>query len=191
MEIINKAFKNFSSRVCVKCDGKVVEMPSCEGLIFLNIPSYAGGVDMWGNRDDYMSDSSEPVNSSNKLFDLQDKQDGLLEIVGIYNSLHLGECQVGLSQALKLAQGKRFDISVEGNENFVFQIDGEPSCIKGPVSIEIKRKDQVKILTRATERHHYVAKKAVDVLTWAKDQSIISSQQKDLILNEFSRRSKL
>ena len=148
---------------------------------------------MWGNRDDYhLSDSSENISfEKTKTFDLQDKQDGLLELAGVYNSLHLGECQVGVSSALKIAQGKKFELEVIGNERVIFQIDGEPSVVKGPLTIEIRRKDQVKILTRATERYHYVAKKAVDVIGWAKDKGIINNQQKEVILNEFSRRSKV
>lgn len=190
MEIINKAFKNFSSRADVRCASKHVETPTLEGLIFLNIPSYGGGVDIWGNREDYMSDSSEPKTPEKKSFDLQDKQDGLLELCGIYSSLHLGECQIGLSQALKLAQGRNFDIDIKGKETIIFQVDGEPYVTKGPARIEIIRKDQVRLLVRATERHHYVAKKAIDVIAWAREQGIIDKTQGDIILNEFSKRSK-
>lgn len=149
---------------------------------------------MWGNREDYLSDSSEPSPDSkvkSKFFSLQDKQDGLLELAGIYNSMHLGECQIGLSQALKLAQGKCFEIEIKDTAEIIFQIDGEPNLIKGPALIEIKRKDQVKILTKTTERYQYVAKKAVDVLEWAKTQNVITGHQRDIILNEFSKRSKV
>ena len=124
-------------------------------------------------------------------FENQDKQDGILELVGVYNSMHLGECQVGLSKALKLAQGKSYEIEIKQSENIIFQIDGEPNLIKGPASIQIRRKDQVKILTRTTERYQYIAKKAVDVLEWAKCQNIINIQQRDIILNEFSKRSRV
>ena len=191
MEILNKAFNNFSSRVTVKCDGKEVPLPSLEGLLLLNIPSYGGGVDMWGNREDYLSDSSEPPGTDRKPFALQDKQDGLLELAGVYNSMHLGECQIGLSQALKLAQGSRFEIEIREREELIFQIDGEPCVMKGPAVMEIRRKDQVKILTRTTESYQYVATKAVEVLNWASTQSIINAQQRDIILNEFSKRSKV
>ncbi|GIM11455.1 hypothetical protein Vretimale_14954 [Volvox reticuliferus] len=37
-------------RLQLECDGSVVELPpSTQGILLLNIPSYMGGVDLWGN----------------------------------------------------------------------------------------------------------------------------------------------
>jgi diacylglycerol kinase (ATP) len=191
IEAINKAFKGLTGRMRVKCEGNKIELPSLEGVILLNIPSYGGGVDLWGNREEYLSDSSEPKMGKNRAFALQDKQDGLIELAGIYSSLHLGECQIGMSEVLKLAQGRGFEIIIDGKDSILFQVDGEPYSIKGPAKIEVFRKDQVKILMKTTERYQYVAKKAVDVLEWANEQGVINTAQKNTILNEFSKRSKI
>lgn len=105
--------------------------------------------------------------------------------------MHLGECQIGLSQAIKLAQGRNFIVEIRGRENIPIQIDGEPEIIKGPLKLEISRKDQVNMLSRTTEKYHRVARKVQDVLNWAEETHILASDQKMLLLQEFSRKSRL
>lgn len=46
-ELFKRMCRNFSNRISIKCDGQRVKLPYLEGLIFLNIESYGGGVDMW------------------------------------------------------------------------------------------------------------------------------------------------
>ena len=83
-------------------DGEeVVLSDGLEGVIILNIPSYAGGCDLWGKtRQD--SGYQKPSMS-----------DGLLEVVGIRGTFHMAKIQTGTVKAKKLGQVSFF-------ENFFF-----------------------------------------------------------------------
>eukprot|EP00358_Blepharisma_japonicum_P005670 CAMPEP_0202943410 /NCGR_PEP_ID=MMETSP1395-20130829/3846_1 /ASSEMBLY_ACC=CAM_ASM_000871 /TAXON_ID=5961 /ORGANISM="Blepharisma japonicum, Strain Stock R1072" /LENGTH=236 /DNA_ID=CAMNT_0049640851 /DNA_START=996 /DNA_END=1703 /DNA_ORIENTATION=- len=192
-EFFNRMCKNFSSRLTVKCDGAKLKLPNLEGIIFLNIESYGGGVDMWGDSEMLSeSSASESVTSPGKREDVvwrkQFRNDNMIELIGVTSAFNLGECQVGLSQAIKLAQGKIFTIEIKGRGKIPIQIDGEPEIIKGPIMIEIERKDQVHMLSRTTEKFHKVARKVQDVLNWAEETHILDCNQKMLLLQEFSKR---
>ncbi len=50
--------------------------------------------------------------------------DGLIEVVGVYGAWHLGQLQVGLNRAVRLAQGSR--VQVMTSEELPMQVDGEP-----------------------------------------------------------------
>lgn len=54
----------------------------------------------------------------------QSMSDGLVEVVGVYGAWHLGQLQVGLNRAVRLAQGAQ--IQVTTSEELPVQIDGEP-----------------------------------------------------------------
>jgi len=67
-----------------------------EGFIVLNLPSCYGGACLWG--------------ASPKGFEPMRINDGLLEIVGLKSSLHLGQCQTGVASPAILGQGKEVRI---------------------------------------------------------------------------------
>lgn len=54
--------------------------------------------------------------------------DGLIEILGVADMLHLGQVQIGMDLPLQLAQGKK--VRLISKNDFIgkvaFQIDGEP-----------------------------------------------------------------
>lgn len=74
---------------------------------------------LWGNRvvqsphnifsETANSDASysEASNSEHhKNFVEQSFSDGVLEVIGVQNALHLGQCQVGFSSPVRLCQGR-------------------------------------------------------------------------------------
>lgn len=49
---------NLKEYIKIKADGMIVELPEdTEGLIFCNIPSFGGGMKLWGNVNQYASGS--------------------------------------------------------------------------------------------------------------------------------------
>lgn len=50
--------------------------------------------------------------------------DGLLEILGVTDILHLGQIQIGMDLPLQIAQGKKITIKSKKKCTLAFQIDG-------------------------------------------------------------------
>jgi len=170
--------------------------PGVEGIMFLNIGSYAGGVDLWASSvpaprptkeerrkarrearksrrrverrrvrvegeergeekkeavsssdssSFTSSDSSDSSSSSSDDDDDEDSRwlegdqsfgDGLLEVVAVYGSFHLGQLQIGLFRALRLARCSRARISIS-QPGVAMQVDGEPWFQGAPATVEI------------------------------------------------------
>ena len=66
--------------------------------------------------------------------------DGMLDIVAVNGSLHLGEMNVGLARPIQLCQGR--EISIELVTPIAMQVDGEPWTQK-PCKLTIRHKSQV------------------------------------------------
>ena len=47
MDLLECAFFNLCSKLTLECDGKVISLPTMEGIVYLNIPSWPAGVDVW------------------------------------------------------------------------------------------------------------------------------------------------
>ncbi|XP_008567756.1 PREDICTED: diacylglycerol kinase theta [Galeopterus variegatus] len=88
-----------------------VELPSIEGLIFINIPSWGSGADLWGSESD--SRFKKPC-----------MDDGLLEVVGVTGVMHMGQVQGGLRSGIRIAQGSYFRVTLL--KATPVQVDGEP-----------------------------------------------------------------
>ena len=129
--------KDMTRIVTVEVDGRRVDTTEkFEGIVILNLPSYAAGCDLWGStRDNH--------------FALQSINDGMIEVCGIRNTSHLASIQNG-SNAVRLAQGSTVKLTYLSNnpKGLAFQIDGEPwNQIKSCV-IEIKFHNQANMLAR-------------------------------------------
>ncbi|XP_073094008.1 diacylglycerol kinase theta isoform X3 [Manis javanica] len=88
-----------------------VELPSIEGLIFINIPSWGSGADLWGS-------------DSDSRFEKPRMDDGLLEVVGVTGVMHMGQVQGGLRSGIRIAQGSYFRVTL--HKATPVQVDGEP-----------------------------------------------------------------
>lgn len=103
---------DLSSKVVLVCDDKQIELPKCQGVLVVNIASYMGGIDVW-QRSEGSVEKRE-----------QSMSDGLLEVLAVYGSFHLGKLTVGLSRATRIAQASRIQLITA--ERIPMQIDGEP-----------------------------------------------------------------
>mmetsp|Transcript_8359 Transcript_8359/g.20346 ORF Transcript_8359/g.20346 Transcript_8359/m.20346 type:complete len:495 (-) Transcript_8359:39-1523(-) len=103
-------------------DGQpVILPPGVKAIVVHNIPSYAGGSDLWGK------EKSAP-------FRKPATDDGLLEVVATYSPVHSLKIMAGFTHALRVAQGKSIKITVkkphlggpDASKGVFAQIDGEP-----------------------------------------------------------------
>ncbi|KAL4106085.1 hypothetical protein PRIC1_004139 [Phytophthora ramorum] len=202
--------KNFLVRTCaglpdkmvLVCDGKRITLPEgTEGVILLNINSYGGGSKLWHDDaesdnedsdsasetddDDDRSQTSSIAADTSTHFGPSSPHDGLLDVVAVYGTLHLGQMQVGLSKAVRLCQARSVRLTLK--ETLPVQIDGEP-WLQTPSDMDISFLQQAFMLSRTVEERDVVTKKVGEVLDWAEHTHVISSRQRDVLLAEIARR---
>uniref|UniRef100_A0A8C1M2T0 Diacylglycerol kinase n=1 Tax=Cyprinus carpio TaxID=7962 RepID=A0A8C1M2T0_CYPCA len=68
--------RNLHKDISLQVDRQDLELPSIEGLIFLNIPSWGSGADLWGS-------------DSDSRFERPRIDDGMLEVVGVTGVVHM------------------------------------------------------------------------------------------------------
>lgn len=113
--------RNLHKDIRLQVDKQDVELPSIEGLIFLNIPSWGSGADLWGS-------------DSDSRFGRPRIDDGMLEVVGVTGVVHMGQVQSGLRSGIRIAQGSYIRITMM--KPIPVQVDGEP-WIQSPGQIII------------------------------------------------------
>ncbi|XP_062840795.1 diacylglycerol kinase theta [Trichomycterus rosablanca] len=113
--------RNLHKDLKLQVDKQDIELPSIEGLIFLNIPSWGSGADLWGSDND-------------ARFGKPRIDDGVLEVVGVTGVVHMGQVQSGLRSGIRLAQGSYIRITM--TKPIPVQVDGEP-WIQSPGQIII------------------------------------------------------
>ena len=144
--------RDLSMCVRIMVDNKVVRIPpGTQGIIILNINSYAGGSRLWRFGGQLMpvehqesqaveeaavsasSTKTAAAMAKDNTFDVRRKSsvwrrssmsDQLLEVVAVNNIAHLGQIRAGLANAVPLAQGTKIEIVTD--ESLPMQIDGEP-----------------------------------------------------------------
>lgn len=103
--------KDLHHDIRLEVDGKVVNVPPVEGIIILNILSWASGANPWGvEKEDQFA---KPTH-----------YDGMLEVVGVTGVVHMGQIQSGMRSALRIAQGGHIRIQIL--TDLPVQVDGEP-----------------------------------------------------------------
>ncbi|XP_020031038.1 diacylglycerol kinase theta isoform X1 [Castor canadensis] len=103
--------RSLHKEIRLQVEQQEVELPSIEGLIFINIPSWGSGADLWGS-------------DSDAKFEKPRMDDGLLEVVGVTGVVHMGQVQGGLRSGIRIAQGSYFRVTLL--KATPVQVDGEP-----------------------------------------------------------------
>lgn len=145
-KIMNRgSCKDFHKNVTIEVDGRRVEIsPQIEGIIILNILSWASGTNPWGPEKE-------------DQFQKPTHYDGMLEVIGIKGVVHIGQISGGLSSAIRLAQGGR--IKIRMNTEVPVHVDGEPwlqspcaiTILKSALKATMLKKSKLKIKRRNTE----------------------------------------
>ena len=119
------SYRDLTERVRLVCDGEVIEIPrGIEGLMILNTPSYGGGSDLWDES------RGAPLSSRTRHFQTSptlpsSMADGVLEVVGVTDVVHLALSLGGLSNGVRLCQGRSISLTAPV-AGVPLQIDGEP-----------------------------------------------------------------
>jgi len=153
-----RTYKNLEKRVILECDGEAIPLPSLQGIVVLNIQSFMGGTNFWGNAKD------------DNIFLPPSFDDGILEVVAVFGSMHMGasrimnlqrhriaqvgrQCQgmthvtVSLMELSFFVQCRSVVIRVLGEEGVPVQVDGE-AWLHPPGIIRILHKNRVQIVCR-------------------------------------------
>lgn len=73
-QLLKNTCKNFEQRVQLECDGQKIPLPSLQGLVILNIPSFMGGINFWGGT------------KEDDVFLAPSFDDRILEVVAVFGS---------------------------------------------------------------------------------------------------------
>eukprot|EP01100_Stratorugosa_tubuloviscum_P012049 TRINITY_DN5543_c0_g1_i1.p1 TRINITY_DN5543_c0_g1~~TRINITY_DN5543_c0_g1_i1.p1 ORF type:complete len:485 (+),score=201.31 TRINITY_DN5543_c0_g1_i1:59-1513(+) len=117
-----------SNFISIQVNGINIQLPNdIKGLLLVNLPSFGGGMDVWG-----------PVKEPQ--FKYLSFCDGVFELVGIQDAAHLGTVATGLSYGIRIAQGSKLLIKFQiNNAPLPLQIDGEPSLQQESCEITISK----------------------------------------------------
>ena len=110
--LLDNKVNHLNDLMTLEVDGRNLDLKGLENIVLLNITHWAGGAsDLW---------------NSSSVYKRQQINDGMVEILGVADMLHLGQVQVGMDLPLQLAQGKEIKLcSKQGSVGKVaFQIDG-------------------------------------------------------------------
>eukprot|EP00911_Craspedida_sp_UC1_P000971 UC1_evm2s726 len=129
-------FKNLHRRITVRCDGVPIKLPKCQGVIILNIPSFMGGVNLWGT-------------PSESKFRPQRMDDGLLEVMAVRNSAEFGlaKTSMGAITPTRLCQARSVSITINGPDPLPIQVDGE-AWMQAPCVLNMVHKGRCQLLSR-------------------------------------------
>ena len=134
-EMMHQTCKNLQTRLVLEVDGKIVQLPKLQGIVVLNIGSYAAGANFWGNK-------------VQKKFRPPSYDDGLLEVVSIRGLTQMAATKTlpGITPT-RLAQGRTIRISINPGDDVPIQVDGE-AWMQKPCSLTIHHKGRVQMLCR-------------------------------------------
>ncbi|XP_006876417.1 PREDICTED: diacylglycerol kinase kappa [Chrysochloris asiatica] len=134
-ELLQRSYRNLEERVHLQCDGESISLPNLQGIVVLNITSYAGGVNFWG-------DSTATTEYEAPAID-----DGKLEVVAIFGSMQMAMSRIINLHHHRIAQCHEVMITIDGEEGIPVQVDGE-AWMQRPGLIKIKYKNAAQMLSR-------------------------------------------
>eukprot|EP00468_Gymnochlora_sp_CCMP2014_P010105 CAMPEP_0167750996 /NCGR_PEP_ID=MMETSP0110_2-20121227/6311_1 /TAXON_ID=629695 /ORGANISM="Gymnochlora sp., Strain CCMP2014" /LENGTH=273 /DNA_ID=CAMNT_0007636399 /DNA_START=72 /DNA_END=893 /DNA_ORIENTATION=- len=159
----------------ISVDNCLMDLKGLQGVVILNIPSYGGGSDLWG-----VESGGTPHGldgRKNTEFKKPTHYDGLVEVVGVRDSLHMAQCQVGIASCVRLGQGRRVTIKASDRIGFVCQVDGEPWAVGKKTVVEVSLKKKAVMLSRSQTKEDNVVDKIEKVLMDAEIAGMISTTQ--------------
>ncbi|XP_021044191.1 diacylglycerol kinase kappa [Mus pahari] len=134
-EVLQRSYRKLEERIHLECDGEAVSLPNLQGVVVLNITSYAGGVNFWGR------------NRATTEYDVPAINDGKLEVVAIFGSVQMAMSRIVNLQQHRIAQCHEVVITIDGEDGVPVQVDGE-AWIQKPGLIKIKYKNVAQMLMR-------------------------------------------
>uniref|UniRef100_A0A146MDL5 Diacylglycerol kinase n=2 Tax=Lygus hesperus TaxID=30085 RepID=A0A146MDL5_LYGHE len=134
-EWLQKTYKNLEQRVQLECDGQRIPLPSLQGIVILNIPSFMGGTNFWGGT------------KEGEVFLAPRVDDEVLEVVAVFGSVQMAASRLINLQHHRIAQCHTVQINITGDEGVPIQVDGE-AWIQPPGVIRIIHKNKMKMLSR-------------------------------------------
>uniref|UniRef100_A0A182K3J2 Diacylglycerol kinase n=1 Tax=Anopheles christyi TaxID=43041 RepID=A0A182K3J2_9DIPT len=132
---LQKTYKNLEQKVQLECDGQRIPLPSLQGIVVLNIPSFMGGTNFWGNK------------KEDDCFLAQSFDDRILEVVAVFGSVQMAASRLINLQHHRIAQCQSVQINILGEECVPIQVDGE-AWLQPPGMIRIIHKNRVQMLCR-------------------------------------------
>ena len=87
--------KYINNVITLKAENRPINLPNIQGLIFINIPSWCAGADIW----------KVPGDKSDK-WKQQDIADGKLECVGLTGLTHLSNVFAGIRSGIRIGMSK-------------------------------------------------------------------------------------
>jgi diacylglycerol kinase (ATP) len=134
-QLLQKTYKNLEQKVQLECDGQRIPLPSLQGIVVLNIPSFMGGTNFWGGT------------KEDDLFVAPCFDDRILEVVAVFGSVQMAASRLINLQHHRIAQCQSVQINILGEEGVPIQVDGE-AWIQPPGMIRIIHKNRVQMLCR-------------------------------------------
>ncbi|XP_050541600.1 diacylglycerol kinase eta-like isoform X2 [Daktulosphaira vitifoliae] len=132
---LQKTYKNLDQRVQLECDGQRIPLPSLQGIVILNIPSFMGGTNFWGGT------------KEDRIFLAPSFDDRILEVVAVFGTIQMAASRLINLQHHRIAQCTTIQINILGDEGVPVQVDGE-AWIQPPGMIRIIHKNRMKMLCR-------------------------------------------
>eukprot|EP01017_Pseudomicrothorax_dubius_P049565 TRINITY_DN9232_c0_g1_i1.p1 TRINITY_DN9232_c0_g1~~TRINITY_DN9232_c0_g1_i1.p1 ORF type:complete len:157 (+),score=34.39 TRINITY_DN9232_c0_g1_i1:136-606(+) len=120
----------------------------------------------------------------------QSFSDGAAEILGMENVVHMGECQVGFSKGVRIAQGRLIEMEVDTIPGgpFPIHIDGEPLDLETPSTISFQCVGHVQMLANDVSDAYIMESKIYRVLDWAVEHQHILPHQRELLFSQIKKR---
>jgi diacylglycerol kinase family enzyme len=182
-EMLSQTYKDLHKRIEVECDGEVVRLPALQGIVIMNIPSYSGGMNFWGNTDNHETFVTPSFN------------DKMFEVMAVFGTTHLALSMAEKAtrvnaisshamQCHRIAQCSSVRVTILEGDPLPIQVDGE-AWLQRPGVIQIKHKNRVHMLAKAKQGNP--ARDEVIDLT---DEEIELLSKQFLLLHSFCSRPK-
>ncbi|NIG60002.1 diacylglycerol kinase kappa-like [Pontoporia blainvillei] len=168
-ELFQRSYRKLEERVHLECDGEAISLPNLQGIVVLNITSYAGGVNFWGSSTATTLEKFSPgafkayLLVIGKVWFLKGEMcdtvlppqeyeapaidDGKLEVVAIFGSVQMAMSRIINLHHHRIAQCREVMITIDGEEGIPVQVDGE-AWVQRPGLIKIRYKNTAQMLTR-------------------------------------------